>query len=529
MKSLSNIILEESIRAALTELETKKSKEMKKDDKSISTPKKDKWGRSIGDKWYGFNPKTKKWEFDKNDQSLHRQQALMIANKIYKSKRTWGDDEDLVVAAFTSIPNLATFYQVNNILKQNTGKSTSGYIRSFIDSDEVNVWIPLIKHLIKLNAPDKVVALYTNKADWDELKSKDSALAKKLEKKKSGLTDVSSSIDWTDPWNIAGLVLLALFVKSQAPDFVKKPFGWLWGQMTQIFRKDKKTINQMFDQPTLASVFELQTHLGAPKLWNKTRLQQLLRYEYSQGRITNEEYEQLIRVLKNVDRKKLNRIYFDLIVKALKRRIPGDVQAGSVRKLLVALDDAEFTKVWGPKLQAIEDDILSTKKATATPSTEKIKPNQLKYNVSLKNVNAKPNFKIWDMDRWIELQKKLGYDLSSDSQQHLRRISDIFKKNLNSQSDPEKAAKYAVDKYWKIKTSQVGSYIENMQRHSSDYWAQWITATKNGNRRYYMYSNLEEFPTYDRWKRDMEIVRDSKNTKLDYEIAKYNWLLFAGV
>ena len=517
MKSLSNIILEESIRAALTELETKKSKETKKDDKSISTPKKDKWGRSIGDKWYGFNPKTKKWEFDKNDQSLHRQQAFMIANKIYKSKGTWNDDEDGVVAAFTSIPNLATFYQVNNILKTNTGKSTSGYIRSFINSKEVNVWIPLIKHLIKLNAPDIVVATYTNKADWDKLKSNDSALAKKLQKKKSGLTDVEIG-DFYGVYSWMWVAVLYLIANRLGV----KPGKWLWGMISKNY-KSKQIINQ----PSMASIWQLQTHMGAPKFWNKTRLKQLLRYEYSQGRISNEEYEQLLRALKNVDSKALNRKYFDLIVKALKRRIPGDVKPGKVRELLVALDDKEFAKVWGPKLQAIEDDILGTKKAE--PKTTDTSLNPVKnYTKQLKELGfsvKKPNFQNWNMNRWIMLQNKIGNNISTDEQRHLNEISKIFKTNLKSQNNPAKAAFDAADFYWsKLVDKDYSQLYINNQRIISDQWIDWISKTKNGNKSYKLYDEFSNFPAFNQWQVDMKQIGIKNYTKLDYDIAHYNWL-----
>ena len=107
MKPLSDIILEESIRISLNEFKLKPKPE---DD---NKPK----------------PKT-------TNNKLDRDKAKKIAQTIYRTKGvgTFGDDDEKgLVTAFKSIPNMATFWQVNRILLENINQSISKYISTYIN------------------------------------------------------------------------------------------------------------------------------------------------------------------------------------------------------------------------------------------------------------------------------------------------------------------------------------------------------------------------------------------------------------
>jgi hypothetical protein len=157
MKTVSNIILEESIRVSLSEFKLKPKPED------------------------GNKPKPKT-----TNNKLDRKKALKIAQTIYRTKGvgTFGDDDEKgLVTAFKSIPNMATFWKVNRILTDNRNQSISKYISTYINSGETDVWIPLIKHLLKINATDIVLKTYISKTKWDSIKKEDPKLAQTIIKK----------------------------------------------------------------------------------------------------------------------------------------------------------------------------------------------------------------------------------------------------------------------------------------------------------------------------------------------------------
>ena len=157
MKPLSDIILEESIRISLNEFKLKPKPEDSNKPKPTTTNNK-----------------------------LDRKKALKIAQAIYRTKGvgTFGnDDEKALVTAFKSIPNMATFWKVNSILTDNRNQSISKYISTYINSRETDVWIPLIKHLLKINATDIVLKTYISKTKWDSIKKEDPKLAQTIIKK----------------------------------------------------------------------------------------------------------------------------------------------------------------------------------------------------------------------------------------------------------------------------------------------------------------------------------------------------------
>ncbi len=495
MKTVSNIILEESIRISLSELKLKPKPE---DD---NKPK----------------PET-------TNNKLDRQQALKIAQNIYDTKGvgTFGnDDEKALVTAFKSISNMATFWQVNRILLKNTNQSTSKYISTYINSGETDVWIPLIKHLLKINATDTVLKTYISKTKWDSIKEEDPKLAQTIIDKNlipGGVKPESESV-FSNPYFYVFLGVLAAI-------------GLFKGGGVKLIQRlisKNQAAKQAQNQPVLTKTLSLQRLIGTPGMWNKGRMISLLKYELKKKRLTIEEFKQLETVLKSLKRSDINRVYFDLVLKAMKRRDVNAIQKGNVQKIIKMIDDDQFTKTFGPRLQAIEDDILSTKSVKQDNAVTKVTTaDDVMDDVDIiKQMGSSiktTNFKSYDMDRWIRIQDLIGNKINVNEQPILKKIGNEFVKIWpTTPGGVPESTKKAILNVLGTRGEPLGTIFKKFPEVK--YWHDWMLKTKSGNRVYKFYNTpkFKEFPTYERWALAMKQVGVKNYTKQDYDIAHYNW------
>ena len=495
MKTVSNIILEESIRVSLSEFKLKPKPE---DDNKLK-------------------PKT-------TNNKLDRDKAKKIAQNIYDTKGvgTFGDDDEkALVTAFKSIPNMATFWQVNRILLKNTNQSTSKYISTYINSGETDVWIPLIKHLLKINATDIVLKTYISKTKWDSIKKEDPKLAQTIIKKNlipGGVKPESESV-FSSPYFYVFLGILAAV-------------GLVRGGGVKLIQRlisKNQAAKQAQNQPVLTKTLSLQRLIGTPGMWNKGRMISLLKYELKKKRLTIEEFKQLETVLKSLNRSDINRVYFDLVLKAMKRRDVNAIQKGNVQKIIKMIDDDQFTKTFGPRLQAIEDDILSTKSVKQDNAVTKVTTaDDVMDDVDIiKQMGSSiktTNFKSYNMDRWIRIQDLIGNKITVNEQLILKDIGNEFVKiQPTTSGGVTESTKKAILNV--LGTS--GESLESIFKKFPEvkYWHDWMLKTKSGNKVYKFYNTpkFKEFPTYERWALAMKQIGVKNYTKQDYNIAHYNW------
>ena len=515
MKPLSDIILEESIRISLNEFKLKPKPE---DD---NKPK----------------PKT-------TNNKLDRDKAKKIAQTIYRTKGvgTFGDDDEKgLVTAFKSIPNMATFWQVNRILLKNTNQSTSKYISTYINSSETDVWIPLIKHLLKINATDIVLKTYISKTKWDSIKKEDPKLAQTIIKKKliTGGVKTDQVADQTaDGYLYLTYISIGLFLMWKGKPVAKS--------VARFFSKNQD-IKQSQAQPYRAGEYSLRTLTGLAKpnflyllqnksFWNmsKNKMMQLLKIELREKRLSKQEYDELYVVLSEIKSSDINKVYFNLVLKALKRRDSDLIRKGNIQRIIKMIDNEQFTKTFGPQLQAIEDDILSTKSAKRKSAkqdndvTKVTTADDVMDDVDIiKQMGSSiktTNFKSYNMDRWIRIQDLIGNKISINGQLNLKKIGNEFVKIWPTTPGgiPESTKKAILNVLGKS-----GESLQSIFKKFPDvkYWHDWMLKTKSGNKVYKFYNTpkFKEFPTYERWALAMKQIGVKNYTKQDYDIAHYNW------
>jgi hypothetical protein len=521
MKTISNIILEESIRLALIEQMQLKPKPKPED---------------------GNTPKP-----EDTDNKLDTKQAFKIAQTIYNTKGSGtfsDDDEDALVTAFKSIPNMTTFWQVNKILKANINQSLNKYISTYIDSNELDVWVPILQHLIKINASSEVLKVYKSRVDWDEVKEKYPKLAKKI-------TDIDAADGVTvEKQDFTSNPYFYIFLSAGAAILAYKlglhKAGWKY--LKNSF-KSREVLAK--SQPYYAGTYSIEnlTGLARPNFsyllreesfWNmsKDKIIQLLKNERQKKRLSKEEYQEAYVVLSKLNRSDINKVKFNLVIDAMKRRDVNALQAGNVQKIIKMIDDPEFTKTLGPKLQAIEDDLLGIeKKQKVKKEKEKKEKEKNNTDVSVDDViddiskikqagfsTKTPNFKSWNMDRWLKLQSLMGKGIGVYDTSLLKKIGNEFIKiwPMTPGGVPEVSRKAILNI---LNTDGKQSLDSLFKQHPGvKRWYDWMLKTKSGNRSYIYYDNLNKFPPYERWAISMKRMGIKNYTEQDYDVAYYNWL-----
>jgi len=518
MKTISNIILEESIRLALVEQMVLKPKPKPEDDNK---------------------PKP-----EDTSNKLDTKQAFKIAQTIYNTKGRGtfsSDDTKELVAAFKEIPNIETFRQVNRILKANINQNLSKYISTYIDSDELNVWAPILRHLIKIGAPNDVLKVYKSRVDWSLVKKQYPKLAQQFtDVEDEGGVKVKDENLLGNPWFYVMLSGVAAYLTYRAGGFKA---GW---EGLKSFFSSREAAAQ--NQPVLAGVYSIRnlTGLARPNFsyllreesfWNmsKDKILQLLKTEKQKKRISQEEYEELYVVLIKLNKSDINRVKFNLVIDAMKRRDVNALKAGNVRKIIKMIDDPEFTKTLGPKLQAIEDDLLGTSKLNN--KKKKLDNEKNKTNIPADDIiddiskikqagfsTKTPNFKSWNMDRWLKLQSLMGKSIGVNDAGVLKKIGNEFIKIWpTTPGGVSEASKKAI---MNILNTGGNKSLDSLFKSYPGVkrWHDWMLKTKSGNKSYLYYDNLNKFPSYERWAVSMKRIGVKNYTEQDYDVAYYNWL-----
>jgi hypothetical protein len=494
--TLSTIILEETIKASLSELIIDKDKD--KDTTKIKpTPKP--------------TPKTKI-------------SAATIATAIINSKSWIDDSEATLINAVNAIPDVKTFWEVNKIIQSKEGKTFSGYISTFIDNDEWDVWYPIIKHLTVIIPENQWKTVIKNTLDKTTgiagLTKLNRSLAQKITAKLPA-TGVSGGESGFGLWDLGIYGLIGFLI-------CKKGGLKCWDRFKKLAFP-----NKIQSGVEIANWIERTSTI--PMRQNKNALKRIMKYELDKKRITPAEYSEMLSILNGesimagIPRQDLNRAFFNAVIKSWETASSSKpIKAGEAKLINIKVDDPTFTKVFYPKLQAIEDRILGKQsKKDNTNNTTKT-PVKLVYRdiKKLGITKPKPNFKTFNMSRWMKLarQANITDNMSGYQKQYMWRVGDEFTDKVSRGIDVELAAKQAIlDAYERGDTPRTFVEMFNEFPAVKD-WLTWVSKNKSGYPRYKFYDRLAEFPEYDQWVFDMKNAGSRTLTKQAYEYAHYMWL-----
>ncbi len=284
------------------------------------------------------------------------------------------DDEDRLINAIKQIPNSTVFYKVNDLIKQNKHQTFSQFLSNeILNDDEWEVWIPILEHLIKILPSEKDSQVFQNimskTAGLAQLRSKNKILADKIAPKLGGSVTKDEeneyNIDFSNPYMYVFYGLLTIYVCRKL-NICK---------LKSLFSRSAEAKRGASQLPAdvIQSTKLIKRIIGTPGFWNKKRLTQVVLYELKKGRITRDEANKMLLVLKQLDKQDINRYKFDHILKIWQQDLKR-VKAGQAKDIINAVDDYYFTRDFGPKLQAIEDRLLSKQqnKTTKKPKKPKI-------------------------------------------------------------------------------------------------------------------------------------------------------------
>jgi hypothetical protein len=408
--TLSTIILEESIKASLLEFELPPAP---KDDTNKTVPK----------------------------PNINKVSAAKIADDIINSKGWLQDKEANLINAVIAIPDVKTFYQVNKIIQQKEGKPFSAYISTFIDSDEWDVWYRIINHLAIIIPKSQWKIVIKNALDKTDgisgLAKKNRALAAEITKElpATGLTDTGSGSGF-DSYALAAYGVLTFIVCTK--------FGLkCWQRLKKLTFSNK-------NKSGIEVANTMESFLRMPLRQNKRALRKILDYELSKDRLSRQEYNKMISILDgenfyaSIPKQDLNRAFFAAVLKSWQEwSTSKPVIAGEAKKIIEKVDDPTFTKEFGPKLQAIEDRLLGK-----TKKPIEVKPTDVKLifrDIKKLGIStSKPNLLKFDMDRWINIMRKTGTNISVHQSSFLNIVKTEFIDKLKNGIDVDLAAKQAI-------------------------------------------------------------------------------------
>jgi hypothetical protein len=493
--TLSTIILEESIKASLLEFELPPAP---KDDTNKTTTT-------------TTTPKP----------NINKVSAAKIADDIINSKGWLQDKEANLIKAVIAIPDVKTFWQVNKIIQQKEGKPFSAYISTFIDSDEWDVWYRIINHL----------AIIIPKSQWkiviknalaktngiSGLAKKNRALAAEITKElpATGLTDTNSGGGF-DSYALAAYGVLTFIICTK--------FG------LKCWQRFKKLTFSNKNKSGIEVANTMERFLRMPLRQNKRALRKILDYELSKDRLSGTDYKKMIEILDgenfyaSIPKQDLNRAFFAAVLKSWQEwSTSKPVIAGEAKKIIEKVDDPTFTKEFGPKLQAIEDRLLGK-----TKKPIEVKPTDVKLifrDIKKLGIStSKPNLLKFDMDRWINIMRKTGTNISVQQSLFLNKVESKFIDKLKNGIDVDLAAKQAI-----IDAFGRGNDVRTFNEIYSEFptakqWLDWVMKSRSGFKQYNFYKRVTEFPSYEQWSFDMKNAKSRSTSKQDYQYAYYMWL-----
>ena len=455
--------------------------------------------------------------------------AKTIAKDIIDSKSWFNDDESKLIASVKKINNVATFTDVNKIIKSQEGKPFSAYIATFISKDDWDTWYPIIKHLSKVIPKSQWNVIIKNALDKtngiSSLYIKDRQLAADI-KKEISIVDTTKPTTWNDPdtYNTKNkLVGTAVIIAALS--------CWIGGGFKQA-QCLKNLYKQIFNKKDLKDIqpVEVATRLQqlrkAPIGKNKDALIKIFKQRKDGGFIDEVEYKAAeYYILNGLTSTQLNKLIFENILLTWKT---GVARSGDAKRIANIINNADFNKYMLPKLQAIEDDLIGVKKSDKGLGALK---NRM---ISSKTVFFKIKPLRFDMENWLNIMSKMGTPITNFEKEFMRQVGKTFKHymGLNRGSSPALIAQQSIDltlggysgsKWWglkKTKPSRDNFPIVNT-------WEKWISEmTETGVTRYTYYDTFNEFPSYTQWKQDMTNINVTRSmiNRNQYDVQKFVWL-----
>lgn len=480
MKTLSKIILEETIRIALNEFDT--------------TP----------------NVQT-----SDNKTSVNKTLANNIANAIINSTSWYNDREDDLVAAFKSIPNIQTYNEVNKIIKKQKQQNLASFIGSFIAKDESNVWIPVLKHLIKIKAPVKEFKEYYKKTRYiyvsSNAKVNDYITNNSLQSTGISTDDSEKTGDWLLS-HIQEFVLTAVaivacgYLNKALPNIscaklIFAPFRIPWKtiQSARSGTEIAKVTSQYFKQ--IDQIFS-----GTGK-YNKRQLIAAIELGVSKGDISKEKAEIAIKLLR--DEKNINKVLqmakFQTVLDNWTRS--GKAEKGDALAIANLLPD-NLRKKWLPLLQQEEDRLLGN----ITTNIDKELPIIVR---SVKNfITSKVKLEPSVFERWQKIYTKV---FPETKEQFTGSVFDNYVNKViylieERKFTPDRAIRSAESDLYNIGSG-------SQKRQDLNYFIQ----NHNNLKNFPYYLRLETFPSFKQWKTDMVRVNFSTITEKEYRLQRWLW------
>jgi hypothetical protein len=541
MKMISTIVLEETIKAALVEQNTKNISEqggLKLDpEKLVTTPP-----TPVADPKPKPDPKPKIDPKPKPDDKLDpkpktddttkpkpiirtQQLAYDIATEIINSAG-WNDDEERLIKAIQRIPNSTVFYRVNDLIKTNKQKTFSQFIADeILDTDEWEVWTPILKHLTSVLSlkDDQAIRNIMAKTDGiGPLTGKDPALGKKVstylkqpkkqvnKKEEKEVRDISKLLgrlmDTLGTGGIVALVAALYFCKGKDTICIKA-VSYLPKKLLDTIKTARsgteaaKTTGRYFE--AIDKYFS-----GTGKLSRK-RLFELLDSEVTKGTITKEDAAAL-KKLSNAERtqmaRTLQKTKISTTIVAWMEH-PENIKVGDAKRISKALGQKySLDQKVETQLQKIEDYYVNKQAAdnadnlVTTTNTEKILARQVgRFITSNWNINAQT------MQRWFNLNKKY----MNIDRQAFNELADAIETAM------QKGAPVmgAINRFTRD-VPLVAPWITNFKY--------WINGSK-GTRTFPFYLRQSKFPSYEQWAKDMSLANFDKINQTEYNLQRYYW------
>jgi hypothetical protein len=532
MKTLSTIILEETIKSALIVEQTKQEPDLSqyKVDTGNNTTVKIGGGNTGGGNTGGGNTggdktntttKPKPSSFD----------GTKIADLIIGSTSWYNDREDDLIAAIKQIKNVTEFWAVNKKIVEKTGKTFSGFIfDKILDEDEWDTIYPIIKHLATVipqsqwGTSSQAGPLYnflkkTTGANED-LKSRDASLYNKF-KNAGTLGTVRHSEDLMTTLKDYGLIglgalTLMMIICMVATGSVRQPFC---GVISKWLQNRNKTPDDLINEINLINKI-----FGGYARRNKKEISRVLYEMEADDVINEEELNILLKTLKTLSVSDLRKAKISIILKRFKQI--GKIQSGDAKLVLQGVRDIKAREELRPYLQAYEDFNLGKDVKKITKTEPELKPG-IDKKLLVRNINAstvtkypKTSVSIKDIRKMYEIHKlnnpqSSAYSFGTPGAEQIDKIIEIYEIGLANQfrdANQIKIWKSTRDKWLAAQKIVLGGRDGNikqvLEKQSGDLKIlnQFISDMKTGKvsiPQYYLKS--PEFPSWKQWMYDNKI------------------------
>jgi len=539
MKTISTIVLEQTIKAALVEQNTKNISEqggLKLDPTKLVTPTPTPTPTPKPTPKPVIKPKPKPEDKDtikpkpedttKPKPIIRTQQlAYDIAVEIINSAG-WNDDEERLIKAIQRIPNSAVFYRVNDLIKTNKQKTFSQFIADeILDTGEWEVWIPILKHLTSVLSlkDDQAIRNIMAKTDGiGPLTGQDPALGKKVS---TYLKQPNQQVGKKEEKEVREVskVLGNLFAELGIEGIVAL-VAVLWGlkqvspTIGKFILKTYKTARHgtsAIDTPDSPFFKAIDNYFLASGKLSRKRLFELLDSEVTKRNITKADADAL---------KKLSRAERTQMARALQKTKMSVTMAQWMEdpKNIQKGDAERISKAWGQKyeldkkvqaqLQKIEDYYVNKRAADnaddiqTAVNTEKILARQVGTAIrSTWKINTD------SMKNWFKIYRSFKPQSIND----VAIFNQLIQKINNYKKNGKNLSTAIID--WSREFDSKPDWYAD--------FTYWINGSK-GTRTFPFYLRQSKFPSYEQWAKDMSLANFDKINQTEYNLQRYYWETF---